>query len=86
MQGSTNGRIVVHVSLGIKKDPSSKITNRKRAAGVAQVVEYLPSKCKVWNLTLSTTNSHTHSSKRARVTSVWLLKSDLRRVLQSHLT
>jgi hypothetical protein len=32
--------------LGIKRDPISKITKTKRAGGVAQVVECLPTKCK----------------------------------------
>jgi hypothetical protein len=43
-QGSTNRRTVVQAGLGIKWDPISKITNTKRAGGVAQVVEHLPSK------------------------------------------
>jgi hypothetical protein len=40
------GRIMVQTSLGKKRDPISKITRAKRAGGVAQVVEPLPSKCK----------------------------------------
>jgi hypothetical protein len=34
----------VHLDI-IKQDPISKLTNSKRAGRVAQVVEYLPSKC-----------------------------------------
>jgi hypothetical protein len=37
---------MVQTSLGKKRDPISKITRAKRAGGVAQVVEPLPSKCK----------------------------------------
>jgi hypothetical protein len=36
--GSINRRIEVQIRLGIKQDPISKITNAKRAAGVAHVV------------------------------------------------
>jgi hypothetical protein len=42
--GSTNREIVVQASLGINKDPISKITNTKRAGGMVQMVECLPSK------------------------------------------
>jgi hypothetical protein len=37
---------MVQVSLGKKQDPISKITRAKKAGGVAQAVEHLPSKCK----------------------------------------
>jgi uncharacterized membrane protein YecN with MAPEG domain len=40
--GSINKRIVVQVSLG--KDPISEITKAERARGIAQAIEYLPSK------------------------------------------
>jgi hypothetical protein len=39
MWGSTNRRIMVQHDPGIKQDLISKITNTKRAGGVAQVVE-----------------------------------------------
>jgi hypothetical protein len=42
-RGSINRRITVQVSLGIKQDPSSKITNAKRVGSMAKVVEHLPS-------------------------------------------
>jgi hypothetical protein len=42
--GSTNRRIIVQGCLGIKQNPISKITKAKRAGGVVQVVECLPSK------------------------------------------
>jgi hypothetical protein len=41
--GSINRRIVVQTSLGIMQDPIQK-TKAKRARGVAQVFECLPSK------------------------------------------
>jgi hypothetical protein len=37
---------VVQAGLGRKGEPISKITRAKMAGGMAQVVEYLPSKCK----------------------------------------
>jgi hypothetical protein len=43
--GSTNKRILVQASLGVKQDLISKTVNSKRAGGAAQVVEYLPWKC-----------------------------------------
>jgi hypothetical protein len=43
LQGSTSNRTVVQVRPGEKRDPISKITNTKRAGGVAQVVEHPPS-------------------------------------------
>jgi hypothetical protein len=39
--GRINKKITVHAGLGQKQDPISKITNVKRAGGVAQVVECL---------------------------------------------
>jgi hypothetical protein len=41
---------VAQDSLGKKQDPISKITRAKMAGGIAQAVEYLPSKWKVLNL------------------------------------
>jgi hypothetical protein len=58
MPGSTDKRITIQASLGIKRDPIFKITNAKRAAEVVQVVEHLPSKCK----TLSSTPRHVHTN------------------------
>jgi hypothetical protein len=55
MWGNINSRIAVHSSLGIKGDPISKITNAKRAGGVAQRVEHLPSKHKALSSTPNTT-------------------------------
>jgi hypothetical protein len=49
-QSSYVGR---HIEEDLKQDPISKITNKKRAGRVSQVVEYLPSKCE----TLSSTHS-----------------------------
>jgi hypothetical protein len=46
MRGSTNRRIKIQTSPGIKQDPISKITSAKRAGGMAQVVEHLSSKHK----------------------------------------
>jgi hypothetical protein len=37
----------VQVGLGKKREPIQKITNVKRSEGVAQVVEYMHSKCEV---------------------------------------
>jgi hypothetical protein len=45
--GSINRKITVQVCLGKKQDPISKITRAKMAAGVANVVECLPSKHKL---------------------------------------
>jgi hypothetical protein len=41
--------------MGKKPDHVSEITREKRAGGVAQVVECLPSKCEALTLTPSTT-------------------------------
>jgi hypothetical protein len=38
----------------MKSDSTSKITNTKRIGDVVQVIESLPSKCKILNLTPST--------------------------------
>jgi hypothetical protein len=46
-QGSTNRRVTVLARLGIKEDPISKITERKKVDGVAPVLESLPTKCEV---------------------------------------
>jgi hypothetical protein len=51
MQRCTNRRIKVQVDPVIKRVPISKITKAERAGRVAQVIEYLLSKCK----TLSST-------------------------------
>jgi hypothetical protein len=40
---STNKRIMVQSDPCIKRDPIAKISNTKRADGMAQVVECLPS-------------------------------------------
>jgi hypothetical protein len=44
IQESTNRKIKVHISLGLRWEPISKITNIKRDHGVVPVVECLPSK------------------------------------------
>jgi hypothetical protein len=54
MQGNTDGRIAVQARPSINRDPISKITSAKRAAGVAQVVASLPNKHKVLSSTPST--------------------------------
>jgi dihydroxyacid dehydratase/phosphogluconate dehydratase len=46
---------VVQAGLGKKLDPMSKITRVKRAGGVTQVIEYLPSKNKILSSNPSTT-------------------------------
>jgi hypothetical protein len=51
--GSINRGITVQASPGIKQDTISKITDTKKAGGVAQVVDYLLSKIKVLNSTPS---------------------------------
>jgi hypothetical protein len=48
MQGSTNRKVVVQISLDVKLDTFSKTTNAKRAAVVTQGVECLPSKLEAW--------------------------------------
>jgi hypothetical protein len=44
LRGSTNWRIPVQAVWSIKQDLTSKITNTKRAGGVAREVEHMPSK------------------------------------------
>jgi hypothetical protein len=61
MTGNTNRRISVQACLGIKRDPISKVINMKRAGRVAQVIEYLPSKCEALSSTSNTTPLHTHT-------------------------
>jgi hypothetical protein len=51
--GSISRKIVVHTNPGIKE--YSKITNMKRAGGVTQVVECLPSKYQSLSSNPSTT-------------------------------
>jgi hypothetical protein len=53
------GRIMVQTSLGKKRDPHLQNNQSKRAGGVAQVVEHLPSKCKALS-----SNPKTKKSKR----------------------
>jgi hypothetical protein len=50
MVGSINRRTGVQGCLSKKQDPISKITQAKRAGGMAQAVQYLPSKCKALRL------------------------------------
>jgi hypothetical protein len=38
--------IVIQTTPSIKQDPISKITNTRRAGGLAQLLKHLPSKCK----------------------------------------
>jgi hypothetical protein len=40
IQGSTNRRMEVQVSMGTKQNPISKVTNAKPAGGLGQVVKY----------------------------------------------
>jgi hypothetical protein len=44
---------VVHVGLGIKQDPDSKMINTKGLAMWLKLVEHLPSKCKALSSTPS---------------------------------
>jgi hypothetical protein len=59
MQESTDRRMDVQASLGINRDPISKIANAKRAEGVTQLVEHQSSKPK----TLSTNPSTAKKKK-----------------------
>jgi hypothetical protein len=43
---STNRRFAIQASLSKKQDPTSKVNRAKRAGGVAQAAEHLPSKYK----------------------------------------
>jgi hypothetical protein len=52
MWGSTNRRIMVQASLGIKTDLISKMTDTQRVGCMAQVVEHLPSKHEALSLPL----------------------------------
>jgi hypothetical protein len=54
-QGSINRRIEVQGYLGIKQDFISKVTNAKKAGGMAQGVESLLSKCEALSSTPNTT-------------------------------
>jgi hypothetical protein len=54
------GRIMVHAYLGKMQYPISKIIGAKRAAGLAQVIERLPSQCDVLSLNLSTATKKKH--------------------------
>jgi phosphatidate phosphatase PAH1 len=49
MQEALNRSITGQTSLGKKQDPISKITRTKRAGGIVQVVECLPSKHEALN-------------------------------------
>jgi hypothetical protein len=49
--GSSHQKIVVQVGLHITLNPISKATNAKRAGGIAQVVEHLPTKHKALSST-----------------------------------
>jgi hypothetical protein len=53
MQRNVDRMIAVHPS--IKKDPILKITKIKRADGMTQVIEHLPSKCKALSSNFITT-------------------------------
>jgi hypothetical protein len=53
-KGSLRKRITVQADLGINTRPYLKNNKTKRAGGVTQVVEYLPSKCKVLSSNPST--------------------------------
>jgi hypothetical protein len=64
--GSTNRRIVVQTSLRIKQDPTSNITNVKRASGVAQVVECPPSKHEEALSSTTSTNSPKNKEKEKK--------------------
>jgi hypothetical protein len=59
------GRIVVLGQPRSKtQDPIQKITKTKRAWGVAQVVEHLPSKCKAL---CSSSNPSTNNKKKVKI-------------------
>jgi hypothetical protein len=51
---------MVHAYLGKMQYPISKIIGAKRAAGLAQVIERLPSQCDVLSLNLSTATKKKH--------------------------
>jgi hypothetical protein len=50
--------MVVQASMGLKREPVSKITKGKRAGVMAPEVEHLPTKHKVISLILSTTKQN----------------------------
>jgi hypothetical protein len=52
---STNTRIEIQASLGIKRDPISKITKVRETGDVVQMVEHMPSKFETLHSTPSTT-------------------------------
>jgi hypothetical protein len=52
--GITDRKITVQACPGIKQDPISKITNRRRAGGMAQEGEHLPSKFEILSSTPDT--------------------------------
>jgi hypothetical protein len=54
LQGSTNKRILVQASPGLKWDPVSNITNTTRAEDMPQLVDRLPSKHEVLSSNIST--------------------------------
>jgi hypothetical protein len=60
---STNRSVMVHADLGIQWDPIPKIINTGRVGGVAQVIEWVPSKYKVLNLTSSTVKKKERNEK-----------------------
>jgi hypothetical protein len=45
--GMINRSVVVHAGPGKKQDAIPKLTKAKRAGWLGQVVEHLPSKCKI---------------------------------------
>jgi hypothetical protein len=47
--GSVDRRMAVQAALGKKQDFVSKINKAKRAEGMAQVIDHLPSKSKALN-------------------------------------
>jgi hypothetical protein len=53
-----NRRIEVKSGPGIKWDPILKITNKKRAGDMAQMVEHLPSNYKTLSPNLITTKNY----------------------------
>jgi hypothetical protein len=55
---------VIQASQGIKQGPISKITNAKRADGLAPGVEHLPSKCEALSSNPSTTKKERDGERR----------------------
>jgi hypothetical protein len=60
-QRSTKRRITVQVSLDIRQNPVSKITNTKRAVRVTLVIQKLPSKPEVLSSLPSTGKSYKYN-------------------------